>query len=178
MTKDPIVQDVIKLMLMTADDPTTPEPVKAWLTGIVDRLMDSGAPDERFMKGYEIPQGLGAQADEYAVVREERLRVQKEAEAIKARETELYNVIMSTLNESTDTGAMGQFYAVQRIEKDQVQVKDWDQVWSYIQSTGSFDLLQKRVNEKAAKERFENGETVPGAEVVKVPTLSFTKNRS
>jgi hypothetical protein len=178
MTKDPIIRDVMAIMLSVADDTSTPEPVKAWITSLVERLMQAGEPDERFMKGYEIPAGVGAQADEYSIVREERLRVQKEAEAIKARETELYNCIMSTLNESTDTGAMGKLYGVQRIEKDQVQVKDWDSVWQYIQQTGSFDLLQKRVNEKAAKERFENGEAVPGAEVVKVPTLSFTKNRS
>lgn len=178
MTKDPILKDVITAMLEVGDDEQTPEPVKAWITGLVERLMTVGELDERFMKGSVIPSGVGAQADEYSVVREERLRVQKLAESIKSRETEIFNCIMSTLNESTDTGAMGQFYGVQRIEKDQVQVKDWDAVWAHIQSTGSFDLLQKRLNDKAAKERGEEGEPVPGTELVKVPTLSFTKVKS
>jgi len=172
------VRDVAKAMLLVHEDPATPDPVKQWIADLVERLMDSETPDPRYVKGTDIPQGLGAQADEYAAVREERLRVQKEAEAIKSRETEIYNCIMSTLDESTDTGAMGHFYGVQRVEKDQVQVKDWDAMWKHIQTTGDFNLLQKRVNDKAVKELAEGGDAVPGAEIVKVPTLSFTKVKS
>lgn len=178
MTDDPVVRDVIAAMLIVSQDENTPPAVVSWIDGLIERLMSAGQMDERFMKGSAIPEGVGAQADEYSVVRAERLRVQKESEEIKKRETELYNCIMSTLNESTDTGAMGKVYGVQRIEKDQVQVKDWDQVWAHIQKTGNFDLLQKRINEKAARERFEEDDAVPGAEVVKVPTLSFTKVKS
>jgi hypothetical protein len=67
---------------------------------------------------------------------------------------------------------------VQRVEKDVTNVKNWDEVWAFIQKTGSFDLLQKRLNDKAAKERFENDDAVPGVAMEKVATLSFNKNPS
>lgn len=172
---DPHVKEVAVAMLQVHQDPNTPDSVRAWLTMLLEKLDKEGTPDHRYRKGDPLPQGLGAQADEYSFVREERLRVQKIAEDIKARETEIFNTILSTLDESTDTGASGKFYRVQRIEKDQMQVKDWPAVWDYIQKTGAFDMLQKRLNEKAVKDMVEGGDVVPGVEAVKVPTLSFRK---
>jgi hypothetical protein len=179
---NPKVADVAKTMLDVLNDEATPPPVQQWLSSLIERLQDSDSLDERFVKGTPIPTSIGAQADEYSVVRAERLRIEKEAAEVKKRETELYNCIMSTLDESPDTGAMGEFYAVQRVEKDQAQIDNtegdgtgWPKFWAYLQATGNFDLMQKRLNDKAIRDRVEAGETVPGVKVEKVPTLSFTK---
>lgn len=169
------VRDVAKAMLMVHGDAETPEPVKQWLAGLIERLQDADVPDERFMKGTLIPAGVGAQADEYSAVREERLRIEKVAAGVKEREMEIFNCIMSTLEESTDTGASGKFYRVQRVEKDVNQVKDWAAFHKYVQDTGAFELLQRRLNDKAVREQIEGGEMLPGVEAAKVATLSFRK---
>ncbi len=168
------IADVIKVMLGVADDPATPEGVQDWINTLVVHLQDSDVPDPRFVKGGPIPETLGMMADEYAVVRAERLRIDKESKAVKERETEIYNCVMSTLDESTDTGASGTTYRVQRIEKDQPRVTDWPTLHAHIQATGSFELLGRSVNKKAVMEQIESGE-IPGVAVEPVPTLSFTK---
>jgi hypothetical protein len=156
------------------NDNATPQAVQSWILGILELLEYTG-PDPRFVKGGPVPEGLGAMADEYSEVRNERLRIEKEAAGVKARESELYNIIMSVLDESTDTGASGQTYRVQRIEKERQNVKDWPAFWSYIQQHGAFELLQKRLNDKAVREMVEGGEALPGIEAEMVATLSFTK---
>lgn len=132
--------------------------------------------DPRFQKGGPVPSSIGACADLYAEVRQTRLAIEKVAEEWHARETELYNLILGHLNESVDTGASGQNYRVQRVEKDRIQVKDWPSFWAFIQQTGSFEMLQKRASDTAVAEWVETrGAPPPGVEQVKVPTLSFTK---
>lgn len=169
------VRDVAKAMLMVHGDEQTPETVKAWLAGLIERLQDADTPDQRFVKGTQLPQGVGAQADEYSAVREERLRIEKMAKEVKDRETEIFNCIMSTLDESTDTGASGKFYRVQRVEKEVNQVKDWPAFHKYVAENNAFELLQRRLNDKAVREQIEGGVVFPGVEETIVPTLSFRK---
>ena len=177
MNKQPII-DVIKLMNDVASDEATPEAPRQFFRSCIERLSEFETPDERFVKGTPIPTAVGAMADEYSVVRAERLRIEKIAKVVKERETELYNVIMSTLNESTDTGAAGNAYMVQRVEKEQYRPADWPTIWNYIQQTGDFDILGKSLNKTALKDRVEAGTEVPGVSSEMVPTLSFTKVKS
>ena len=168
------VKMVFDQMLTVFNDDATPPPVKTWLQNLLTMLQEE-QKDPRLVKGTSIPTTVGAMADEYSIVREKRLAIERTAREVKDRETELYNVIMSTLDESTDTGASGKLYRVQRIEKEQSTVADWPSLWSHIQSTGAFDLLQKRLNDKAARDQIEAGQVLPGVETRLVPTLSFRK---
>lgn len=169
------VADVIRTITETATDDATPEAVSLWLSTLCERLMDSATPDERYVKGTQLPVGIGPKADEYMAVREHRLAMEKAARSVKDRETELHNSIMDALAESTETGGFGQLYRVNRVEKDVTNVKDWDAFWAYVQKTGNFNLMQKRLNDKAAREMFEDGQEVPGVEQGKIETLSFGK---
>jgi len=169
------VSDVVKAMTTVINDESTPPPVKDWLVGLSERLMESAVPDARLVKGGPLPASIGAMADEYSYVRGARLRMDRETREVHDRETEIYNIIMSALDESADTGGSGQYYRVQRIEKDRPRVGDWAEVWQHIQKTGEFDLVQRRLNDKAIMERWEAGNQVPGVAVEKIPTLSFRK---
>lgn len=169
------VETVKNTMLSVVTDPATPDPVRQWLTTLVEQLTDADQPDPRFVSGGPLPSNVGSMADEYMVVRDERLRIEKVAAEVKKRETEIYNVILGTLDESTDTGAAGKAYFVQRIEKDVNNVKDWPTFWAFIRETNSFDLLGKSLNAKATRERIEAGEELPGVAQEKVATLSFKK---
>lgn len=132
--------------------------------------------DEKFTKGGPIPVGVGSQADLYAEVRDLRLQMQKATDEVKARETEIYNTILSYLTESTDTGAAGKTHRVQLVTKKRQHVKDWPTVWGFIRQNNLFELLQKRLSDTAAKE-FEDThhQPVPGVETVEVQELSFNK---
>lgn len=153
---NPKIQHVFDQMKTVVDDEATPEQVKVWLGGLMNVLEDADVPAEKFLKGSELPTSTGALADEYAEVRAERLRLEKLAGEVKSRESEIHGVVLSILNESTDTGASGKKYRVQRVEKERLNVKDWPAFWSWIAKNDAFDMLQKRLAEKAAMERYQD----------------------
>ena len=159
-----------------ADDAQTPLPVKAWLESL---LVDLEEPDvdPQHLPGGETPNSIGAQADLYAEVREKRLAMEKAAGQVKEREVQLYKLILNTLNESPDTGASGQHHRVQRVMKDVRNVEDWSLVHKFIQETGNFEMLQKRLSDGAVKEWAEthDGALPPGIKADQIPTLSFSK---
>jgi hypothetical protein len=131
--------------------------------------------DDPLEKGGPIPRSIGRTADLYSDVRALRLSMEKEVEKIKARETELREYIIANLSKSDDTGAAGLKYRAQIVMKDVPRAMDWPQVHAFIQKTGRFDLLQKRLGEKAVMDMVEQGEQIPGVEVVHVPDVSITK---
>ena len=125
--------------------------------------------------GGVMPRSMGRCADLYSDVRSLRLAMEKEVEAIKAREHEIREHIIANLSKSDDTGAAGLRYRAQIVVKDVPRAVDWPAVHKYIQKSGRFDLLQKRLGEKAVMDMAEQGEAIPGIEVVKVPDVSITK---
>lgn len=171
----PNIQKTIETITAVKDDPATPPAVVEWLTELLTLLYEPDPVDERIIKGSPIPTALGAQVDEYAYVREERLKLDRQSAEVKERESELYNCMLSTLAESTDTGASGNTHRVQLVEKEYATVKDWDTFLNHVKATGSFELMRRSLNEKAALETLEDNENVPGVEVSVVSRLSITK---
>lgn len=176
------VQDVIRQLDNVANDPATPAPVVEWLRGLSSQLFDAATPtqaveDPRFVKGEAMPTAIGPRADLYSEVREKRLAMEKAAAEVKARETEVFNSILSDLNESADTGASGKHHRVQRVMKEVKNVSDWPALWGHIRETGNFEMLQKRLSDGAVKDYAENngGTLPPGVTATEIPTLSFSK---
>lgn len=170
------VQNVVSQISAVVADAATPAAVKQWLVSLCEQLAtECTATDPRFVKGEAMPTTTGAQADLYAEVREKRLAMDKEAAAVKDRETEIFNTIIATLNESTDTGAAGKHHRVQRVTKTVQNVADWPAFWGFIQQTGSFEMLQKRLADKAVTEYTEANGLPPGIVTAEVATLSFSK---
>lgn len=127
-----------------------------------------------------MPTSMGRCADLYHDVRDLRLAMEKEVERIKARETEVQEHIIANLSKGSDTGAAGLRYRAQIVNKDVVKVSDerggWQALWAYIAKHNRFDLLQKRLGDKAVAEWMEvNKALLPGTETMKVPTVSITK---
>lgn len=125
--------------------------------------------------GGPLPKSIGRCADMLHDVKELRLAMEKEAEAVKARETEIQEYIINNLSSSDDSGAAGLRYRVQVKKEAKPQIADWAQLTLYIQKKGRFDLLQKRLGEKAVADLWEAGEAIPGVAKVNVPKLSLTK---
>lgn len=122
-----------------------------------------------------IPESIGRCADLYHDVRELRLAMAKEVEAVEAFERKVNQHIIDNLSKSDDTGAAGLRYRAQVLTKRKPSVADWAALQQHILATGEFDLVQKRISDKAIADRWESGEAVPGIEPVNVVSLSVTK---
>lgn len=129
--------------------------------------------------GSPMPKSLGRCADFYHDVRELRLAMQKECEAIEAREKEIQEHIIDNLSKSDDTGAAGLRYRAQVKPETKPQISDekggWQAFWQYVADNMRFDLMQKRLGDKAIADMWANGEEIPGVAKVHVPKLSVTK---
>lgn len=127
-------------------------------------------------KGGPVPQSIGRCADLYHDLRDLRLAMEKQVDAIKARETEIREHIINNLSKSADTGAAGLRYRAQIITKSVVKVLDWGVVHSWIKKNDRFDMLQKRLAEKAVAEWMAaENRILPGTEPMDVPDVSITK---
>lgn len=135
-------------------------------------------------QGAPMPASIGRCADLYRDVRDVRLAMEKEVERVKAREAEIREHIIATLSTSDDTGAAGLRYRAQIVPKthyriavgDETQANGWGVFTSWIRKNDRFDMLQKRINEKAVAEWCaENNRVVPGLERLIVKDVSITK---
>ena len=123
------------------------------------------------------PQELGEKADEFFNKKTERLAADKVAKALKEEESTLEALLISELRAASITSIGGKkVKASIPVEPDYVPaVNDWAKVQAEIIATGDFSLLEKRIGRAAVKERWENGETVPGVEKFPVYKLSIEK---
>ncbi len=129
-------------------------------------------------KKYTIPKSLAKCADDYYETRNERLAIEKSAEALKEKESLLKNHLIENLPKSLATGVAGKLCRVAAVTKTIPQVKDWDKFYEYVaknRSKGGFALLNRAVNAAAVKDIWEAGKTVPGVESFNAVTLSINK---
>ncbi len=133
--------------------------------------------DDRFIVGNALPSALGAAADLYHEVREIRLAMQKEVDAVEAREKEIKGYIID--NGSTregETGWSGLRYRAQIVPKDNVKVADWPTFYTWIMANERLDLLEKRLAKTAASDYVEATKAYPpGTEKFIYKDLSVTK---
>lgn len=130
--------------------------------------------------GAPLPVEIGAAADLYHDVREVRLSMEKEVEKFAAREREIHEYIINNLSSGKDTGAAGLRYRAQIVKKDVPKISEeqggWGALFSWIRKNDRFDMLQKRLSDKAVKDFFDTDKRMPpGTEMMKVPSLSITK---
>ena len=134
---------------------------------------------DMLVKGSPLPKSIGRCADLYSDVRSVRLAMEKEVALVAARETEIREYIIDNLSKSDDTGASGLRYRAQIVTKTVPKIVEgeagWPKLWAFIAKNNRFDLLQKRLGEKAVSDMWEAGEDVPGVEKFKTPTVSITK---
>lgn len=123
-----------------------------------------------------IPKSMGACADLLFDIRAERLEAQKVVDEIKEREDALKEHIINNLPKG-DTGASGSHHHVSVYTDAVPRAEDWDKVWAYIKKTGNFDLLQRRLNDAAVKERWDDGKKLPGIVPFNVVKVSLTKKK-
>lgn len=121
------------------------------------------------------PKTIGACIDQMYKLRQQRAEIERKAEKIKEQENELEKHILDTFTKTDLDGARGKL-AVAGISQSTVPtVKDWEQLYKYIQKEGAFDLLQRRVSATAYRERLDHQVVIPGVEAFVVTKLSLKK---
>lgn len=120
---------------------------------------------------------LGDVVDGYRDVREIRLAMAKEVEAVEKVEHMFREHLINNLEKSNEKGVFGlRFKALHKTKRiPKVIDGDWTAIHQHIYNTGEFDLLQKRLNDTAVMARIEAGETLPGVETMLVSEISVTK---
>ena len=125
--------------------------------------------------GDPMPKTLGACADMFYDLRNQRLTVERQAAEIGRDEAALKDHIIRLLPKDDATGVRGKVAQASIDTKKKPTPEDWTKIRKFIKRTGDFDLLQRRLNDKAVESRWEAGEEIPGVGSFNVVTLSCTK---
>lgn len=124
---------------------------------------------------FTIPKLLGAAVDLLYTTRQTRLAEQKGIAEYKVIETAIQEHLIAELPKSQATGTSGKLANARIVTQAAPAVEDWDLLYAYVRKHKRFDLLQRRLNEEAVKEMWDNGEAVPGVGVFNVVKVSVTK---
>jgi hypothetical protein len=121
------------------------------------------------------PKKLGEAVDRLYALREERLVLERQAEELKSQETALKDHLIATFGKSGLEGAAGAVARCSVTQAATASVVDWEALRAWVKKTGAWELLQKRVNDVAYRERLEAGEAVPGVETFMATRVSCTR---
>lgn len=129
----------------------------------------------RFKAPTKVPKSYGAVADLLYTTRQERLDLSKAVAALEDYEKALKQHLIDNLSKNESTGAAGKVARAQIVVEPVPQVQDWDEFYKHIKKTGSFELLNRALNRTAARERIDNGKTIPGVGTFDAVKVSVTK---
>lgn len=123
----------------------------------------------------KLPRTDAEKADLLYDTRNRRLVLQKEVDELQEQETELKNYFIENLPKSKSSGIAGHTARVQLQAKTIPTVEDWAKFYKYVKKNDAFELLQRRLSDKAVEERWEAGEQVPGVGKFNVIKVNCTK---
>jgi hypothetical protein len=129
----------------------------------------SSAPD------LKIPKDLAEIPDLLDDIECARLRLQKKCEALKKMETTLEEHLIQNVPKSKAGGVVGQRMRAELYSKEIPRVEDWPKFYAHVAKTKEWDLLQRRVNDGAVKERWEAKKAIPGVGKFTAIKVSLTK---
>jgi hypothetical protein len=100
----------------------------------------------------------------------ERLKLQAQANKLDEEAKALSDQLTKL---GAKTGSYGAYFLTATTKKVPV-AQDWPSFWSYIRENNAFELLHKRVTEKAAMERINAGESIPGVSTADKVSYTIT----
>jgi len=123
-----------------------------------------------------------AHADNHALMEElykiknERLALQRVVNELEEREKNLTYELTNLMVEGNMAKYQAAGFTLVLNTKDTALATDWPTILDYIKSTGSVDLLQKRLTESAVKARWNSGVDVPGVVHSPKHVITLTKD--
>lgn len=118
---------------------------------------------------------LGPAADELYRLRAARLAIDKLSEKVKSAESALKDTLIGRYGRQRLDGAVGKLATVTAELYDAPVAEDWDKTFAHIRRTGEFDLVHRRLNDAAVRERWAARRAVPGVGVFHGIKVSVTK---
>ena len=110
--------------------------------------------------------------DQVALLRRDRLALQKQVDEMKAKEDSEAAAIAREMLECGISELQGDVGKIKLKTVESAEVTDYHALYEYIRETNSFDLLQRRVSLSGVRERWQKGNDVPG--VARVLEDSYT----
>ncbi len=141
---------------------------------VTEELLLELCPKE-FLAAFKKAKSVGARADFLYLADEQRLDAGKRVDAMKKFVSKLEKWFIQNLPDGEATGIAGKVARVQIKQKERPSVMNWDKFYDHIRKNKAFELLNRAVNVKAVKERWENGKEVPGVEKFFYKDVSVTK---
>lgn len=124
---------------------------------------------------FEVPENLAVAVDLLYTTRQTRLEIQKQVEALQARETQLREHLISTLPKSDATGIAGKVARATIVTKTEPTVEDWDEFYKWLSKNRAWDCIQRRISAPAIRARWEAHKKVAGVGTVQVVSVSLNK---
>lgn len=124
---------------------------------------------------FKIPKDLGAVADLLYTTREARYALQHDVDKLEEQEKLLKDHLITNLPKSKAEGITGKVANATVQRKVRPSVEDWDALYKHVAKTKEWELLQRRLGEKAVQDRWDAGKTVPGVGKFDYVTVSLKK---
>lgn len=118
---------------------------------------------------------IAAKADFLYDLDEKRMEAKKAFEALDKFQNALEDWFIEQLPAEDATGTAGKVGRVAINRRTIPTVENWDKFYAYIKKTGAFELMQRRVSDKAVQERWDASKEVPGVGRFIKKTVSLTK---
>lgn len=124
---------------------------------------------------FEVPENLAVAVDLLYTTRQARLEIQKQVEALQARETQLREHLINTLPKSDATGIAGKVARATIVTKTEPTVEDWDEFYKWLSRNKAWDCIQRRISAPAIRARWEAHKRVAGVGTINVVSVSLNK---
>lgn len=120
---------------------------------------------------------LGDMVDQLYDMDQQRIALGKEVTALEKKQREMEEYLLNEYKKTELEGAEGKRGKVSLIRETvpTVEPENWNTVFAYIGKTKSYDMLYKRLNTKAVRERWDAGEEVPSVTRFNKIKFSITK---
>jgi len=122
----------------------------------------------------KLPKTVGTVADNLYKLRDLRLKLQREVDAIKGVERELTDHGIGLLHQQRLTAGRGKLATFSITQVSVATATDWDALYEWIVDNDAFDVLQRRLNNKAVIDRSEDI-AVEGVKIEGIIKASLTK---
>ena len=121
---------------------------------------------------------LGSTVDKLYELRAKRLQLEKQAQELKTKETNLQTILIEACNKQSLLGARGNIGSISLKPTTVPTVGDWGKVEEYILDTGFFHLMQRRISSAAYIEHLGLRGQIPGIESTTLTKLSLTRAKT
>ena len=112
---------------------------------------------------------------EFVNNRQARLDLSREVKKLEEKEIEAKYALLAAMEESHLSTAGNGVNIVNKILKRVPVAEDWRAIYDYVLANDAFDCLQRRLGEKAIRDRVEEGEVIPGVGYMDVTKLTVSK---